>query len=698
MDLATSVSQLNRVGKVLEKKLNYLGIETVDDLLNYYPFRYEDFSEICDIANLQEGTEVTVRAKIELIANKRSPRKRKIITEAIVNDGTDSLRIVWFGQPFITKILAVRDEVFFSGKVKNDMFGMQMVGPAYEKATNNTTHTARIVPIYSLTSGITQKQIRFLMSQVIDLSRDIKDWLPENIRDQVDVMELPEAMKAIHFPESNDELRHAERRLKFDELFLLQLRAEMIRQSIKRSTAPKIKFDEKKIKKFVRGLPFELTKDQKISAWEIIQDMEKDEPMNRLLEGDVGSGKTVVSAMALYDCVLSGYQGVLMAPTEILAFQHFQSLGALLPDLEIILLTGSKIEDRRLRIIAKSKNRRRDEAISFIKNGEVNIIIGTHSLLTDDVLFKDLGLLVVDEQHRFGVKQRKKILEKSGNKKTTPHFLSMTATPIPRSFALTVYGDLDLSIIREMPAGRKAVKTRLVDPHNREKAYGFILEQVKCGRQVFVVCSLIQEKEKATDYGLRTRVIVDKKSVLVEYEKLSKYIFPDLKVDFLHGKLKPEEKNETMAKFKNGEIDILVSTSVVEVGVDIPNASVMMIEGAENFGLAQLHQFRGRVGRSEHQSYCFLFTDSDSKSVQERLTYFEKNNSGFDVAEYDLEIRGPGEVYGTNQSGMEQLRLATMHDRDLIKIGRDVARGIDFDKYVGLKKKVEEWELNIHLE
>ena len=362
MKLDSQVSQLNRVGKVLEKKLGRLGIVTVVDLLNYFPFRYEDFSQIVDIKDLQEGLEVTVRGRVELIANKRSSRKRKIITEAIVSDGTDSLRIIWFGQPFITKILKAGDDVFFSGKVKDDMFGLQMVGPGYEKAGQrtsrrtspalaslvstsperrgeyggaskpalDTTHTARIVPIYPLTAGVTQKQVRFLMKQVIDLSSSMEDWLPDDIQDRVDVMEFSEAIKAIHFPDSQDELRHAERRLKFDELFLLQLRAEMIRQSIKRSKAPEIKFQENEIKTFVDSLPFKLTKDQKIAAWEILQDLEKAEPMNRLLEGDVGSGKTVVAAMALYSSVLNGFQGVLMAPTEILAKQHFSSLCELL--------------------------------------------------------------------------------------------------------------------------------------------------------------------------------------------------------------------------------------------------------------------------------------------------------------------------------------------------------------------------------
>jgi len=713
MQLHASVAKLNRVGKALEKRLKRLGVETVQDLLFYFPFRYEDYSKLRNIKDLQDGEQVTIKGKIELIANKRSPRKRTMITEAVVADETEQIKVIWFGQPFIAKTLKQGDSVYLSGKVSSDMFGMQMVGPAYEKDTSSdTTHTARIVPMYSLTSGITQKQLRFLMSQIIDLADKLEDWLPEDIKEKADVMNLGEAVRSIHFPESDDELQHALRRLKFDELYILQLRGELLRQSIKSSKASQIKFKEDEIKKFVKKLPFELTKKQKISSWEILQDMEKPEPMNRLLEGDVGSGKTVVAAMAMYNAVLNGKQAVIMAPTEVLAFQHYESLCGLFEDLgvQVGILTRSKAQaSQKSKVIPvghqyplKSQKFTKLKLIEVIGEGKVQVIVGTHALLTDKVEFKNLGLVIVDEQHRFGVEQRKTIRKKSGNDSTAPHFLSMTATPIPRSFALTLYGDLDLSIIDEMPADRKPVKTRLVDPHNREKAYGFIKSQVKQGRQVFVVCPLIE----LTDNDGST-IGSDKKTVLDEYEKLSKQIFPDLKIGFLHGKLPARggsalggksSKEEVMRLFKSGETDILVSTSVIEVGVDIPNASVMMIEGAERFGLAQLHQFRGRVGRAGHQSYCFLFTDSNTNKVKERLNFFEKENSGFKVAEYDLEQRGPGEVYGFAQSGMKNLKLATLQDKGLIKLARDMARDIDFGKYKSLKNRVEEWESGVHLE
>jgi len=708
MHLDTPVIHLNKVGEALEKRLFRLGIKTAQDLLFHFPFRYEDFSQVSGIKQLTDGQETTIEGTIELIANKRSPRKRTMITEAVVNDGTSQMRVVWFGQPFIAKTLHVGDRVFLSGKVKDDMFGLQMVSPSYEKIKNqasvtsnqDTLNTARIVPMYALTNGITQKQLRMLIKQALPVAKDLPEWIPEDIRDRVDVMTLHEALEQIHFPEDMDALRHAERRLKFDELFLLQLRAEMIRQEVKRETATEIPFAESEVKSFVDGLPFTLTKAQKVAAWEILQDMEKSEPMNRLLEGDVGSGKTVVAAMATLDAMKAGMQVAIMAPTEILARQHFSSFQGLLPEAKILLLTSGEIgttasvspENWKLEIGESSKKKRRDAALHYMKTGEAQVVIGTHALLTDDVLFQNLGLVIIDEQHRFGVEQRKTIREKSGNPDTMPHFLSMTATPIPRSFSLTLYGDLDLSIINEMPAGRKPVKTTVVEPHTRPASYDFIRDEVKAGRQVFVICPLIEEKEGTQSSGS------EKKSVLTEYEKLSTQIFPKLRVGYIHGKLKAAEKDETMNKFAAGEIDILVSTSVVEVGVNIPNATVMMIEGAENFGLAQLHQFRGRVGRSDHQSYCFLFTDSDSRRVAERLKFFSSTTDGFKVAEYDLDMRGPGEVYGKMQSGMGELKFATMQDGELIKLAREVARGIDFEKYSTLKERVEEWEKKVHLE
>jgi ATP-dependent DNA helicase RecG len=699
MQLSNQLSGLPTVGKKITTSLKRLGLTTVEDLLYYFPFRYEDYRHLVPISQLEEGFQVTIKARLELINAKRSPRKRLMITEALVADETGEMRVVWFNQPFIAKTLKAGDVVFLSGTVKKSMLGPELVSPAFEKVKKDehTAHTARLVPMYPLTSGITQKQLRHLVDLVVPLANTLPDWLPEELRVQEGLTSFGNAIRGIHFPSNDTELAESTERLKFDELFLLQLQAELTRLEKISLEAPEIQFQEEAIKAFVAELPFALTKTQKVAAWEILQSIQKKVPMNRLLSGDVGSGKTVVAAMALYNAALDAFQSILMVPTEILGTQHYESLVKVLGNkgVRIALFTRSqrKIYNRREEIgdSLPEKALSKNQLLKSIKEGEVDVVIGTHALLSEGVEFKKLGLVIVDEQHRFGVEQRRVIKEKGER----VHFLSMTATPIPRSLALMVYGDLDISIINELPPGRKQIITRLVDPHNREKAYEFIHKQVKDGRQVFVVCPLIEES--VSDTGL---VVADKKSVLSEYKKLSEKVFPDLRVSFLHGKLKADEKEAIMGDFKKGQIDILVATSVIEVGVNIPNASVMMIEGAERFGLAQLHQFRGRVGRSDHQSYCFLFTDSDATTAKERLTFFEAHHDGFKLAEKDLEIRGPGEVYGTMQSGMAELRLAKLTDRELIKKAKTAAVNIAplIKKYPTLLKKVKEWESRVHLE
>ncbi len=756
MNLTTPVSELTKVGKTAAKRLGYLGIHTAQDLLYYFPFRYEDYRRVVLIKDLRDGESVTISGAVELISNRRSFRSRKMVTEALIRDHSGSLRVVWFNQPFIGKALRPGDKVYLSGAVKGDLLGAQMVSPAYEKITSReTTSTARLVPMYALTAGLTQKQIRFLAQQVAPLAEQLSDWLPAKILGQYDLIPLPQALRGIHFPIDEAALKKSTERLKFDELLLLQLQAEDSRKNRLDHSAPQLTFHQSALQEFVGRLPFTLTKTQKIAAWEILQDIQKSTPMNRLLSGDVGSGKTVVAAMALYSAFLNGYQGVLMAPTEILAAQHFASLCRLFSGLPISigLLTANQVStvilngaQRSEESLSQSINGERSfatlrmtvakkEKEGFLKKlaiGEIKIIVGTHALLSEGVHFKKLGLVIVDEQHRFGVEQRKVIKEKSlttssqtsltalssaeergtvtpsplqrrgqGEVSQSAHFLSMTATPIPRSLALMLYGDLDISIISELPPGRKPIITRLVEPAKREKAYEFIRAQVKNGRQVFVVCPLIEDKQAGAIVApLRGGGSNDKRSVLSEYDKLSQQIFLDLRVGYLHGKMKAKEKDGAMEKFKQGETDILVSTSVVEVGVDIPNASVMMIEGADKFGLAQLHQFRGRVGRSIHQSYCLLFTDSDSYRSSERLKYFETHHDGFKLAEKDLAMRGPGEVYGTEQSGLQQLRLAKLTDQGIIKKAREVAREVapDIKKYPKLLEKIKEWERVVHLE
>lgn len=693
MLLATPISALSRVGKTTVGKLRRLSLKTAEDLLRYYPFRYEDFRQLVAIKDLKEGMMATVRGQIELIANRRSFKSRKIVTEGLVRDDSGTARVVWFNQPFITKLLKPGDIIFLSGTVKGDMLGAQLVSPLYEKDSGeDTTNTARLIPVYPTTAGLTQKQIRALTKQVVALAAGLPDPLPEKIIEQYDLLSLASALEGIHFPSSPEHLKAATDRLKFDELFFVQLAAESARAKRLSVAAPSLTFHENEIKEFVAKLPFALTKTQKIATWEILQNIASPTPMNRLLSGDVGSGKTVVAALALYNTALGGYQGALMAPTEILANQHFESITKLLPTLPVVLFTRSQwflSKDGTIEELSKS------ELKKSIKTGRAIVIIGTQALLGEGVDFKKLGLVIVDEQHRFGVAQRKLIKEKD----TGVHFLSMTATPIPRSLALMVYGDLDVSIISELPPGRKRIISRLVEPMNRQKAYTFIEEQIKKGRQAFVVCPLIEESPANVGAG-RPPSGNDKKSVTSEYEKLSKQVFPALSVGYLHGKMKSAEKEVIMSKFKEGKIQVLVATSVIEVGMHIPNASVMMIEGAEKFGLAQLHQFRGRVGRSEHQSYCLLFTDSESQIAKERLRYFETHHDGFSLAEKDLEMRGPGEVYGTEQSGMQQLRLATLVDRDLIKKARDAAKLVahEIAKWPLLQKKSIQTEKTIHLE
>ncbi len=702
MQLNTPVGALTRVGVATQKYLARLGVKNARDLLFYFPFRYEDYSRLLKIKEVHEGEIVTVKVKIELISNKRTPRWKKIITEALVSDDTGSLRVVWFNQPFLIKNLKPGDLVYLSGKVQTDMIGPELVSPTYEKVTiKETANTARLVPIYPLTDGITQKQLRFLVTQVIDLVERLTEWIPDIIRQEFNLVKLPDAIKGIHFPDDQRHLDLATRRLKFDEIFILQLQAELARREKNTITAPAIKFKEKEIKEFVQNLPFTLTNAQKIATWEILKDTGQARPMNRLLSGDVGSGKTVIAAVSVLNAVLNGFQATLMAPTEILAKQHFDSFTKLLGDkITIALLTRSQICLHGATFASQTKKGQKEELLAKIRSGEVETVIGTHALLSENIAYQNLGLVVVDEQHRFGVNQRRIIKEKGEG----VHFLSMTATPIPRSLALMLYGDLDVSVLNEMPVGRKKILTRLVEPHNRNKAYEFIRAQVKAGRQVFVICPLIQNKngeENGTENFLSPFALAnEKKTVMSEYEKLSKKVFPDLKVNYLHGKMRGEEKEKIMQDFKNQVFDILVSTSVVEVGVDVPNSSVMMIEDAEKFGLAQLHQFRGRVGRSVYQSYCFVFTSNSTKKVLERLKFFEATSDGFKLAEKDLENRGPGEVYGTVQSGLMNFRLAKLTDRDIIKSARDAAKIVveGWEKYPAIHKELKEWEDKVHLE
>ncbi len=695
-ELEGSILHLPTVNKKVGKSLKKLGLEKIQDLLFYFPFRYEDFRKIVLITKIVADSRITIHGRVQLISGRRSFHQRRFMTEAVISDETGQLKVVWFNQPFISKILKIGDKLSLAGKVEYGKFGLQMVNPIFEKEKDGVEniHTGRLVPVYPTTRGLTQKQLRFLIKKSLIAVNLVAEWLPPIIIKKNNFLTLAESLAEIHFPSADEKVDKAVERFQFEEIFLVQLRNELSRQQLRILKAPNLVFKEQEIKEFVKSLPFTLTNDQRRAAWEILQDTAKVQPMNRLLDGDVGSGKTVVAAMALYNTVLNGFQGAIMAPTEILALQHFQSLQKLFTnqDVKIGLLTSKSFKLSNTVEIPPRK-----VVVDLIKDGAVDVIVGTHALIGGKVKFKKLGLTVVDEQHRFGVTQRHR-LQKKGKGKNMPHFLSMTATPIPRSYALALYGDLDLSLIKEMPRGRLPIITRVVEEFNRAKAYEFIKQQVKKGHQAFVVCPLIGE-EGAEDYELGN----EKRSVMVEYKKLSEEIFSDLKINFLHGKMKSAEKEIIMKGFLARDFDILVSTSVVEVGVDIANATVMMIEGAERFGLAQLHQFRGRVGRSDHQSYCLLFSNSLNEPTKKRLNYFAENHDGFSLAEKDLELRGPGAIFGTEQHGFEALKMADFKNLDLIKKGRDEAAALisadsSLASYPLLKSKLESLEETIHLE
>lgn len=682
ISLDTKVNQLNKVGLSTYSKLKRLGIETVEDLIFYYPFRYEDFSHITTINNLQIDTLATVVGKVELIASRRSFRKRKVLTEAVVTDDTGSIKVIWFNQPWIAKNLKAGDEVSLSGKVAGDLINIYFNSPEYEKVSADSTHTARIVPIYSLTQGLSQKQLRFLIKSVIALSSKIDDYLPEPLVKRQSIISLSQAIKNIHFPNTKNDISKARDRLAFDELFFIQLWSKILRRELNKIKSYAINFFEDQTKKLVEDLPFKLTDDQRKAAWEIITDMKDGQAMNRLVEGDVGSGKTIVAAIAVYNVFLNKKQSAFLSPTEILARQHFETFNKLLgSSLQIGLLTRSQ------RLINNEVVTKK-EFLEKCKNGELDIVIGTHTLIQKNVNFKELALVVVDEQHRFGVAQREAIKQK-GQK--IPHFLSLTATPIPRSLALTVYGDLDLSIIRQVPEGRKTIITKIVPPNKRSAAYEFIKQQIETGRQVFVVCPLIDPSDK-----------LGAKSVIEEFEKLDKDIFPDIAIGLLHGKMKPIEKEQSMSDFLSGKTKILVSTSVIEVGVDVKNATVMMIEGADRFGLAQLHQFRGRVGRNSYQSYCFLFSESSDNKTIERLNVMSKYSDGFELAKKDLDYRGAGQIYGYQQSGLSSLKIATLDDLLLAKSASSAAEyfldNYKLEEFPNLQKKIDSMNLSSHQE
>ena len=637
------VTVLAGVSDKTETKLARLGIATIRDLLLFFPRRYEDFSSVTPIAFVRPGVKTTVRGRIYDIGARQTKYKRMALTEAVLGDDSGTtLRVVWFNQPWLAKSLQKGDEIFVAGEADLNG-GLVMKNPDHEKVSLRPQHAARLVPIYRETEGLTSKWLRSKIQAVLRYADELEEFIPSELLARRGFLSRAAAVRQVHFPDSAQALERARERLAFEEMFVLQLAAQLAKRARKALTAQPVAFDETAARGFVKALPFKLTNAQRIAAWQILQDMARPEPMNRLLEGDVGSGKTVVAAMAMHHVARAGFQSVLLAPTEVLARQHADVIHSILEpfQIDVALLVGSTPASARKPMLAS------------LADGQLPILIGTHALIEEGVQFKDLALTVVDEQHRFGVGQRLAVRQKS---ERTPHFLSMTATPIPRTLGLTLFGDLDISILNEMPPGRRPVKTGLVPPEKRADAYTFIRKQVEAGRQVFVICPLIQESDKL---GVR--------AATQELEKLQRDIFPELasRIALLHGRLKSAEKEAVMSGFQRGDVAILVSTSVVEVGIDIPNATVMMIEGAERFGLAQLHQFRGRVGRGSEESWCLLFTDAEDPQSLKRLQAVVSNRSGFDLAEIDLELRGWGDLAGYRQHGKD-FKMASLLDAVLI--------------------------------
>ncbi len=674
--LHDSVRTLYGVGTALEERLERLGIRTLHDLIWYFPRQYEDRSDIITIAEVKPDAKVTISARVAQIRSRRAFRRRRMhIVEALLSDDSGSIAAVWFNQPYIAKQLRVGDQLLFSGIAKSGKHGFALQNPVYERSQpgKETTHTGRIVPNYALTEGITQKQLRALVKQALTSALgEVEDPFPDEMLRRYDVEPLASALQELHFPASGASFSMARKRLEFQELYFVQLQAQRIRQALHAHRSPEIPFHEAAIKQFVQQLPFTLTTAQRKAAWTILKDMQNGVPMNRLLSGDVGSGKTVVAAIAMLNVVRNGLQAVLMVPTEILAQQHAASLEQLFAGNAVTLA------------LLTSRTRKQTNVQT------ADVIVGTHAVIQDAVVFPRLGLVVVDEQHRFGVQQRQQLKKQTRGGDMLPHLLSMTATPIPRTLALTMYGDLDLSVIDELPKGRLTIKTNLVPPEKRADAYDFIRTRVNAGEQCFVICPLIEPSD-----------VSGAKSVTTEYDRLRTEVFPDLRIAMVHGKMKSDEKEQIMQRMKQKKIDVLVSTSVIEVGVDIPHATIMMIEGAERFGLAQLHQFRGRVGRSDMQSYCLLFTGSSADQTLRRLRALTKIHNGFQLAELDMKQRGTGEIYGTLQSGFSQ-SLITFQNPQLIGNAQAAAKDTLaygwLDSHPQLQRAFSEFTQNIHFE
>jgi ATP-dependent DNA helicase RecG len=656
--LDASVAQLRDVGAAGSKRLEKLGITTIRDLLLTLPFDWETYGGPTSISSLSPGVQATVVGKVTSIAAKTTRFKKMKLTEATINDDSgEAIRVTWFNQQYIANQLHKGDRVAVAGMVKSGFGGMlEMRNPHHERLNGNEdVQPARVgglMPKYHLVEGLSSRRIARWVESALPLASQLEDLLPAEVRERHDLMDVADAVRHGHKPDTDKDYRDARRRMAFAELFELQAAFALMRANIAAEPATPIPYRQEVIDAFKAGLGFELTKAQRLATWEAFKDMEKTVPMNRLLDGDVGSGKTAVAAAGVAMAHSSGLQSVVMAPTEILARQHLHRfrayLEASIPGLTVELLVSGQSAPERRRVRAAAAS------------GHCALVVGTHALIEDDVEFANLGFAVVDEQHRFGTRQRELL---RGKGRGRPHFLAMTATPIPRTLALAQYGEMTLSVIDEMPPGRTPVATQVVEPNDRQDAYDLVRAEVSAGHQAFVICPLIEESETLAA-----------RSATAEFERLKKDVFPDLALGLIHGRLKA--KDDVMQRFVSGEIQVLVATAVVEVGVDVANATVMMIEGAERFGLAQLHQFRGRVGRGAARSHCLLLTDEDSESINVRLALVAQIHDGFKLAEEDMNIRGMGELLGARQHGMTDAAMESLRQPELLSEVRQEAEQV----------------------
>jgi ATP-dependent DNA helicase RecG len=658
--LSSATTIVQGVGQKQAQLLAKLGLHTVGDLIYYFPRRYDDYSELKLIKDLKYGEEVTIIGWVKSISTFASRNKNRKIVQAVISDKTGSIQLMWFNQEYHLRQLRKDMFLSISGKTEQYMGRLVMYHPDYEKIEQQLLNTKRIVPVYSLTARLNQRWLRRVIYSVLSLwAPKIPEYMTEYILEDADLMDLSTALKEIHFPESHPNLSKARYRLAFDEIFLLQL--GVLRQKYEWTHQPGRRYavENDWLNDRINHLPFQLTEAQTKVLSDLRKDLDSGQPMNRLLQGDVGSGKTIIAALAISIVINAGVQAAYMAPTSILAEQHYHNLKNLLANPQD---GNANLEENQIRLlIGDTPVKDREEILAGLTQGHIKLLIGTHALIEDPVQFKDLQMVVVDEQHRFGVSQRAALREKGAN----PHLLVMTATPIPRSLALTIYGDLDLSVMDELPPGRQPIETHIAFPTERERVYSLVQSQVDKGHQAFIIYPLVEQGDNE-----------DVLAAVQEQERLQKEVFPKYRIGLLHGRLRPDEKEYVMRQFRDRQFDILVTTTVIEVGVDIPNATVLVIEGANRFGLAQLHQLRGRVGRGAEQSYCILIPQTSDAAENERLLAMESTNDGFVLAEQDLKQRGPGEFLGTRQAGYAGLRLANLTDIHLIEKARSYAQQV----------------------